>query len=308
MTRRDHGQLVMTDEVLPKGAARPSQVSVKRMSSVRDEGSSMAPLMSSRLPIGIRIAGSPDLAKPAAVEMAARAAEGLGYAAVWVLSDDPDELVAVATLAAAATERVRIGVGLLVDADGLRPRQREALIRLNELAPGRLTFGVAAAGIPADAAASVIDSVRAAAAPDVAAPRLVLSAASPETYDLLAREADGWLADAVPVGELHDRWATVQAAAARHGRAGALALVVPAWVELAAEDQPATRPDYQGSLDQVVADVLTAARAGAEEVVLMPGGGPTLDQALALAAQVAEALEAGADGSALDDWAGRSSG
>lgn len=251
----------------------------------------MAPLASPPLPIGIRIAGSPDLAHPAAVEMAARAAEDLGYAAVWVVSEDPDELVSVATLAAEATTRVRIGVGLLIDAQGLRPAQRAALPELNQLAPGRLTFGIAAAGIRSDAAATVIESVRAAASP-TATPRLVLSATSPETYDLVAREADGWLADAVPVRELHDRWEAVQAAAAHHGRAGALALVVPAWVELADEDQPAGRPDYQGSLDQVVADVLTAARAGAEEVVLMPGGGPSLDQALDLAARVAEALEA----------------
>ena len=244
------------------------------------------------LPIGIRIAGSPDLARPAAVEMAARAAEGLGYAAVWVVSDDPDELVAVATVAAAATDRVRIGVGLLVDAEGLRPHQRLGLPWLNQLAPGRLTLGIAAAGIPAEAAAGVIESVREATAPNVAVPRLVLSAGGPETFDLVAREADGWLADSVPVGELHDRWVALQAMAVGHGRGEALALVVPAWVELADDDQPAGRPDYQGSLHQVVADVLTAARAGAEEVVLMPGGDPSLDEALDLAARVAEALEA----------------
>ncbi|MGV3759698.1 MAG: hypothetical protein ACO1PW_09185 [Actinomycetota bacterium] len=244
------------------------------------------------LPIGFRIAGSPDLARPAAVEMAARAAESLGYAAVWVVSEDPDELVSVATVAAAATEQVRIGVALLVDADGLRPDQRAGLPWLNQLAPGRLTLGIAAAALPAEAVARVIASVRQACAPNIEMPRLVLSASTPAVVDLVGQEADGWLADGVPVAELPARWAEVQAAADTHGRGGALALVVPAWVELYEGVRPGGRVDYQGDLAQVVADVLVAARAGAEEVVLMPGGGPSLDGLLDVSARVAEALEA----------------
>jgi len=256
------------------------------------------PTSSPALPIGIRIAGSPVLQRPEAVEMAARAAEDLGYAAVWIVDADPEVLVAAGTLAAYATERIRIGVGILVDDAGLMPSQRMALPWLSQVAPGRLTLGIAAAGLGADAAARVVASVRAAGAPELRAPRVVLSASTPDAFDLVARAADGWLADGVPVAELEDRWAALRRAAADHGRAGRLALVVPAWVALSPAPLGTGRPDYQGDVAEVGADVLAAARSGAEEVVLMPAGDPTLDELLDLCAQVAEALEAALTGPA----------
>lgn len=252
----------------------------------------MAPPPSSpALPIGIRIAGSAALQRPEAVEVAARAAEDLGYAAVWIVDGDPEVLMAAGTLAAYATERIRIGMGILVDGAGLVPSQRMALPWLSQVAPGRLTLGIAAAGLAPDAAARVVASVRAAGAPELPAPRVVLSASTPDAFDLVARAADGWLADGVPVAELSQRWADLQVAASDHGRAGRLALVVPAWVALAPEPLGTGRPDYQGDVAEVGADVIAAARSGAEEVVLMPAGDPSLDELLDLCAQVAEVLE-----------------
>jgi hypothetical protein len=69
-------------------------------------------------------------------------------------------------------------------------------------------------------------------------------------------------------------------------------LVVPAWVDLGQEAAAEGRADYQGDVDQVAGDVLRAAAAGAEEVVLMPTGEPTLDELLDMCARVGEALEA----------------
>jgi 5,10-methylenetetrahydromethanopterin reductase len=245
------------------------------------------------LPIGIRIAPTPDLARPAAVEMAAGAAERLGYAAVWVIGDDPEELTAVATAAAAATDRVRVGVGLLVGPDGLRQAQRSALPAMRQLAPGRLTLGIVVpAGLSAAAAARVVDTVRSAGATEGAEPpRIVLSATSDDGLRLVAQRADGWLADGVTVAELPARWQALRAVADTHGRAADLALVVPAWVRLVDETLPADRADYHGDVRQVADDVLAAATVGAEAVVLMPTGEPTLDELLDVCARVAEALE-----------------
>lgn len=246
------------------------------------------------LPIGIRIAGSPDLARPAAVEMASRAAEALGYAAAWVVGDDPEELLAVAATAAAATEQIRIGVGLLVGPHGLRPDQRDALPALHDVAPGRLTLGLVVATEPAAdgaQAAHVLDTVRSADPARSRHDRVVLSARSREAMAVIAARADGWLADGVPVAELPERWAELRALAARHGRADDLALVVAAWIDVVEPPSPDPRIDYQGDVSQVADDVLLAALAGAEEVVLIPVGSPTLDELLDVCARVGEALE-----------------
>jgi alkanesulfonate monooxygenase SsuD/methylene tetrahydromethanopterin reductase-like flavin-dependent oxidoreductase (luciferase family) len=224
--------------------------------------------------------------------MAAHAAEALGYAAVWVVGDDADELVVLATLVAQATDTIRVGVGLLVGEDGLRTSQRLALPALRRIAPGRLTLGLAVAqDLDATLAAHVLDTISG-RADDDDPPRLVLSAGSPEGIDLVARRADGWLADGVPVADLPARWAAVCGVAADHGRAGEVALVVPAWVDLVEESLGEGRADYQGDVAQVAGDVLRAAAAGAEEVVLMPTGEPTLDELLDMCARVGEALEA----------------
>jgi alkanesulfonate monooxygenase SsuD/methylene tetrahydromethanopterin reductase-like flavin-dependent oxidoreductase (luciferase family) len=251
----------------------------------------MAPLAPLPLPIGVRIAPTPALSRPPAVQMAAQAAEALGYAAVWVVGDDAEELVTLATLAAQATDTIRVGIGLLVGEDGLRTSQRLALPRLRRIAPGRLTLGLAVAqDLDAAVAGHVLDTVRS-GADSGEPPRLVLSARSPDGVDLVARRADGWLADGVAVAELPARWAAVRHLAASHERAGAVALVVPAWVDLMDETVAEGRADYQGDVAQVAGDVLRAAAAGAEEVVLMPTGKPTLDELLDMCARVGEALE-----------------
>lgn len=253
--------------------------------------------MKPRLPlrIGIRIAPTPELALPAPVRMAVTAAERLGYDAVWAIGDDPEEVLGVVTEAADATEEIRIGVGMLVGENGLRPEQQAALPTLHRLAAGRLTLGIAvSAALTPDRAERAVDAIHEGWDPAVAPrPPLVLAAHSEEGVELVARRADGWLADDVPVAELAERWEALRSRADAHGRETALAMVVPAWVGLVDEPLPDGRPDYQGDVDQVADDVLVAAAAGAEEVVLMPAGEPTLDELLDVCARVAEALEVG---------------
>lgn len=249
-----------------------------------------------RLPlrIGIRIASTAGLAHPAAVQMAARSAEGLGYDAVWVISDDPERLVTVVEAAVAATERIRIGVGLVVGEGGLAAAQRDALPVLHRLACQRLTLGIAIDGVSHSRAEAVVAGILDGWDESVAPrPPLILAADAAEGFELVARRADGWLAVGVPVAELPIRWEALRRLAAVHGRTAALGLVVRAPVALADAPLPPSRVDYHGHVDQVADDILATARAGADEVVLMSARQPelTLDSLLDTCARVAEALE-----------------
>ena len=71
-------------------------------------------------------------------------AEELGFASAWFY-DSPlmyaDLFVAMAA-AAAQTSRIRLGAGVLVPFHRTAPVAANALASLNELAPGRIDFGV----------------------------------------------------------------------------------------------------------------------------------------------------------------------
>ncbi|MCZ6895528.1 MAG: LLM class flavin-dependent oxidoreductase [Gammaproteobacteria bacterium] len=71
-------------------------------------------------------------------------AEALGFEAAWFYDTqllNPDVFIGMA-LAAAKTERIRLGTGVLIPSNRIEPVTANALATLNKLAPGRIDFGV----------------------------------------------------------------------------------------------------------------------------------------------------------------------
>src|ERR671937_1461208 len=73
-----------------------------------------------------------------------RRAEELGFSRAWfydtqMLSADPFVAMAVAAM---KTTRIRLGTGVLVPSNRIAPVAANALATLNQLAPGRIDFGV----------------------------------------------------------------------------------------------------------------------------------------------------------------------
>lgn len=235
--------------------------------------------------------------------------------------------LSVLTFAAAVTTRIRLGTSVLV-APWYRPTLlARSLGSLDVLSDGRLTVGLglggsfdefAALGVPQqelgrrlDDALDMLDAVwgvggtrrdghggGASPTPMVARPvqrprpPVLLAASTTDGLDRVARRADGWNAAGVPVELLGPMWASVRDMAAGHGRdPDTLDLVVRA--DLTITDRPidGERPAYQGTVEQVSADIADIRRAGAREVILGLSGDCCLDQALDVYARVAEALD-----------------
>lgn len=71
-------------------------------------------------------------------------AEELGFHAAWFYDTqllNPDVFVCMA-LAAAKTQRIRLGTGVIVPSNRIEPVTANGLATLNKLAPGRIDFGV----------------------------------------------------------------------------------------------------------------------------------------------------------------------
>ena len=71
-------------------------------------------------------------------------AEELGYSSAWFYDTqllNPDVFICM-TLAAANTERIRLGTGVLVPTNRIEPVTANAFASLNKLAPGRIDFGI----------------------------------------------------------------------------------------------------------------------------------------------------------------------
>ena len=71
-------------------------------------------------------------------------AEALGFSHAWFYDTQmlsADCFVAMGA-AAVKTERIRLGVGVLVPSNRIAPVAANALASLNQLAPGRIDFGV----------------------------------------------------------------------------------------------------------------------------------------------------------------------
>lgn len=87
--------------------------------------------------------------------------------------------------------------------------------------------------------------------------------------DRIARRADGWLPAGMPGPALKSSWDQIREAATAHGRdAGALRMIPRADIELTDTPLGADRQPFQGSMDQVIDDLVGNAEAGADELLI----------------------------------------
>lgn len=257
----------------------------------------------------------------------ARAAEEIGYESLWVyeraLYPEPagqglygieglpwpdfyrnvaDPLVTL-TLAAAVTERARLGSSVLV-APLHQPFQlAKSLATLDAASGGRVIAGFgtgwsldeyAAAGIrPIEQRGQVLDEVievcRAVWGPDpvrydgritkitsaVVGPKparpipVLLAASTKKALTRLVDHADGWLPVGMGVEQIATQWQELQDLAAERGRKEPLQTVlrVNAMYQAKAYDG-ADRQPFQGSADQIVEDLVAHAAIGLEEILV----------------------------------------
>ena len=257
----------------------------------------------------------------------ARTAEQIGYDSLWVFERAlfpepatqglynvpglpwPDEYRSVAeplvtlTLAAAATERVRLGSSVLV-APLHNPFQlARSLGTLDAASGGRVLAGFgtgwsldeyAAAGIrPFEERGKVLDELidvcRAVWGPDpvrydgaitkiasaVVGPKparpipILLAASNKRALTRLVDRADGWLPVGMGAEQLAAQWQGVQDLAAERGRTEPLQTVlrVNATYTPKAYDGADRRP-FQGNVDQIVEDLVAHAAVGLEEILI----------------------------------------
>lgn len=282
----------------------------------------------------------------------ARRAEQIGYESLWVFERAlfpepatqglygipglpwpdhyrgvPDPLITL-TLAAGATERVRLGTGVLV-APLHNPFQlAKALATLDAASGGRVTAGFgtgwsldeyAAAGVaPYEERGRILDEVldvcRAVWGPDpvtydgyltkiassVVQPKparpipVLLPANSKKALTRLVDRADGWLPVAMGAEQLAEQWRKVRDFAAERGRTEpirAVARVNTQYTPKAYDGDD--RAPFQGSVEQIVDDLAAHAESGVEEFFLDLQSTTRDGQELnAVAAEVFEAVRA----------------
>ncbi|MFF3754373.1 LLM class F420-dependent oxidoreductase [Streptomyces sp. NPDC002018] len=261
------------------------------------------------------------------VAAVARAAEETGYESLWVfervLFPDPatqglygvpglpwpdhyrgvaDPLVTL-TLAAAATERARLGTSVLVAPLHIPFQLARTLASLDAASGGRVVAGLgtgwsldeyaAASVAPFERRGAVLDElldVCAAVwgpdpvsyegelttiAPSEVGPKPVrpipvyLPANSPRATRRLVERADGWMPVAMGVEQLAEQWRTVQDAVAASGRERPLD--VCARVNAQYSEKPYEGDDrrpFQGSVAQIVEDLVAHAVTGVPEFLL----------------------------------------
>lgn len=299
----------------------------------------------SRLGLGLAQVGP--FADPAAVLDMAAKAEALGYSSLWamdrlltpvaprtpypaspdgVLPEEQrtvlDPIVAL-TLAATATERIRLGTSVLVAPWYSPVLLARSLTTLDRASGGRLTVGLGlgwsvdeyeAVGVPqrrlAGRSEEILDVLETVWGDDVVAhhgerfhiapstvlpkpvqrprPRLLLAAYTPAGLERVARRADGWTPAGLPIEAIAPMFAAVRDLAANHGRdPDALELVVRANIKVTDHDLGADRPAYWGSVEQVGTDLEATSATGADEIILeLQGCAGTVDGLLDLAAAV----------------------
>lgn len=254
--------------------------------------------------IGIHAAQAGRLADPAAVRAVAVAAEQVGYSAIWA-GDRPDagtpagtpagpptdlDPLAVLTASATVTSRIRLGAGVLA-ASRYEPAVLVRAVRsLDVLSDDRLTVGLRA---PAEVVAAHLDALRAGDAPGARALPVLVAATSEPDLDLVARRADGWIAESLPLTEFEDLRCTLHDRARAHGRDPAgLDVVVRADITVDDVVRAGDRPVFTGVLDQVVDDIVAVARLGADEVILHLTRDCSLDDLLGTYADLTEAVGA----------------
>ncbi|KUL35131.1 monooxygenase [Streptomyces sp. NRRL F-4489] len=280
------------------------------------------------LRLGLGLPQMPQYDPARDVAYVARAAEETGFDSVWVFERTvfprepleglyrmpgvpwPDfyrhcaDPLVVLALAAAVTDRVRLGSSVLVSGLHAPFPLARTLATLDAAAGGRVVAGLGtgwsrdeyrAAGVTAyaDRGAQldeVLDVCAAVWGPDPVAYRgrwteiapaavgpkparpipVYLAAAGERALDRVARRADGWLPAHLTGPQLASTLGKLTEAAERHGRAaGDLDVSLRAAIELTEAPLPeAGRHPYSGSCEQVLADLAGAAQAGAREVLL----------------------------------------
>lgn len=207
------------------------------------------------------------------------------------------------TLAAAATGRVRLGSSVLVAPLHLPFQLARSLATLDNASGGRVLAGFGtgwsldeyAASSPAPFAkrGALLDEVldvcegvwgpdpvvyegeltsiaSAAVGPKPARPIPVyLAAMAPRSQRRLVDRADGWLPVALGPEQLASEWQALKDLAAERGRERPIAVCARANAAYTAKAYPGKdRQPFQGSVDQIVEDLLAHAAVGVEEIMI----------------------------------------
>ena len=261
---------------------------------------------------------------------AARTAEAAGYASLWTyerllfpqtplesyappnepwpeFSRQVADSLAVLTAAAVATEKVRLGIALLVAALHTPVQLAKALATIDQISGGRMIAGMgtgwstdefqatgasrADRGRFLDETLDVFDAVWGPDPVIFRSPRVVIDNASvlpkpaskipvmlgggsSKAVQRIAKRADGWLpllTSPGPAGaaELRASWDRIREMASEYGRDTSRMEMVVGGNDTVT-DRPAgpDRSAFVGTLDQSMDDVQTAAEAGADELIV----------------------------------------
>ncbi|MEU9201535.1 LLM class F420-dependent oxidoreductase [Streptomyces sp. NPDC048332] len=261
------------------------------------------------------------------VTAVARAAEAVGYESLWVferlLFPEPavqglygvpglawpdhyrgvaDPLVTL-TLAAAATERARLGTSVLVAPLHVPFQLARSLASLDAASGGRVVAGLgtgwsldeyaAASVAPFEKRGEVLDElldVCAAVwgpdpvsykgslttiAPSEVGPKparpipVYLAASGPRATRRLVDRADGWMPVAMGASQLAEQWQRVRDTAAERGRRHPAGVCLRANARYSATPVPGTgRKPFHGDAAQIVEDLAAHAATGVPEIML----------------------------------------
>ncbi|MEV8018528.1 LLM class F420-dependent oxidoreductase [Streptomyces sp. NPDC086554] len=287
------------------------------------------------------------------VPAVARAAEEIGYESLWVYErilfpepatqglygieglpwpdtyrSVPDPLITL-TLAAAATERARLGTSVLVAPLHVPFQLARSLASLDAASGGRVVAGLGTGwSLDEYAAASMapfkkrgkvldelIDVCHAVWGPDpvsyegelttiassVVGPKparpipILLPANSPRALRRLIERADGWMPIGMGADALATQWQQVKEAAAERGRKDPIQSVLRVNTRCTAKAYEGEgRAPFQGNVAQIVEDLAAHAAVGAVEEILIELQGSARDgeELKDLAAEVYEAARA----------------
>ncbi|WP_329575439.1 LLM class F420-dependent oxidoreductase [Streptomyces sp. NBC_01361] len=257
----------------------------------------------------------------------ARAAEEIGYESLWVFERIlfpeparqglygvpglpwPDQYRSVAdplvslTLAAAVTERARLGTSVLVGPLHVPFQLARALASLDAASGGRVVAGIgtgwshdeyaAASVAPFEKRGQVLDELLdvfeavwgpdpvsyegelTTIAPSVVGPKpagpipVLLPANSPKAARRLVDRADGWMPGAAGAEQLAEQWRNLQELAEERGRKEPIQSVLRVnTVYTRDEYKGDDRRPFQGSVAQIVEDLAAHDAVGLEEILI----------------------------------------
>lgn len=302
--------------------------------------------------IGLTVPQLGQLADPTTIKTVAIGAEAAGYHSLWAIDrlmaplqprsnypGTPDgalpaeqhtvlDPLGVLGLAAAVTDRVRVGTNVLVAPWYPPVLLARSLTTLDHISAGRLTVGLGvgwsqdeyeAVGVPKrgigarlEDALDAIETIWTQAivqhdgpyariAPSTIEPKpiqqprppLLLAAFTPAGLDRIARRADGWLPVGLPHDVLASMWAALRDMTVKHGRdPDALRLVVRANVHITDTPLGDDRPVFRGAIHQIAEDLRSTRDLGAHELILdLHADARTATELLELAHAITSAAE-----------------